>query len=77
MARFVWVVFNCAFGIPKPPSPVAELGARIQTFQGTEKTMAKIYLGVMFWALWKTRNKTWVEHVMPGDPKNVIFHICY
>jgi hypothetical protein len=54
------------------PKIVAELGVWVESFHGFDQIMVKIFSAVILWALWKTRNKACIMHIMPSDPCNVL-----
>jgi hypothetical protein len=49
----------------------------VNKFVGTEKVTVKICLAAMFWSIWKTRNKTYFENILPNDPCEIIYQICH
>ena len=77
VARLLWGILQCASNSPQQPTSMEELGVWINSFQGFEKVAMKVFLAAMFWVLWKTRNKACFEYIMPTDPCDIIYHICY
>jgi hypothetical protein len=55
----------------------AVLGVWVTTLRGFDRSVAKIFLSALYWTLWKTSNRACFEHVMPRDPCNAYFHMCY
>ena len=77
LARFIWQVFLCAFGLVRPPDGADDMaGTWINSFPEAQRKLVLSGGATVCWTIWKTRNDACFNKKYPDDPASVVFRIC-
>lgn len=77
LARFIWNVVGCAFGLTCTPVDIHQLMTNwIGGFAKRTRKLILIGIAAVIWSIWKFRNAACFKHQWPSEPVHVIFDIC-
>lgn len=77
VAKFVWRVVGCTFGIDSFPVSMLSIHDWVRTFPVGIRQILIIGTSALCWSLWKARNAICFQNKFPGDPTNLVFSLCY
>jgi hypothetical protein len=77
LARYVWGVFCCAFGLPKSPAKFEDIGRWVWDFPVRARTRVAAGVAALIWTLWKARNSAVFDKFIPVDPCSIVCRISY
>jgi hypothetical protein len=73
MAKLMWSVISCMFGITKPASMDDLFGPWLRSFTNKQRDLLQIGVAVFCWALWISRN----ELVFQGSKYKYILQVIF
>ena len=77
LAKYMCTVSSIALGINHAPKIFLDLYDRwFSGFVGKDRTAIILGAVAIFWAVWKTRNKSCFQRIRPKDPTNVVLYMC-
>ena len=77
LAKYMWKVSCVSLGIYSKPSSFDDLyqGCFASSF-GRDRKLLLTGTSVLFWSIWKARNRSCFQGIRPGDPTNVVLYLC-
>ena len=73
----MWTVAGVVLGVNHVPRDFPDLYDRwFSIFAGKDRTTIMLGVVAIFWAIWKTRNRSCFQRVRPKDPTNVVLYMC-
>lgn len=77
LAKFLWNIVGCALGNQRDPISFFDLCQNwLSSYTGKDRVVVLLGTAALLWSIWKTRNKSCFQSVMPRDPTDIIFLVC-
>ena len=77
LAKYIWTIASVALGINQVPKDFPDLYAKwFSAYDGKDRIAMMLGAVAIFWAVWKTRNRSCFQRIRPKDPTNVVIYMC-
>ena len=71
------VFWGCSLGNQRFPVSFLDLCQnQLPNYTGEDRVVVMLGVAALLWSIWKTRNKSCFQSLLPRDPTNVIFTLC-
>ena len=77
VARYIWNIAWCAFGLKSIPTSIDEFPRWIDSFTIRDRYLFSTGISALLWAIWKTWNNAYFNGVIPQDPTSVIYLMAH
>lgn len=76
VAHFIWCVIECALGV-RPNKNIGSMFGQGNFLGNNTKNLVLVGVAAVLWILWKARNRACFDRILPTDPTELIFTICF
>ena len=77
LAKFLWNIVGCALGSQRAPMSFFDLCQNwLSSYTGKDRVVVLLGSAALLWSIWKTRNKSCFQSVMPSGSTDIIFLVC-